>query len=124
MAWGTGRALTVPNPAVYIPRGEPRGPTSCPLLCPLRHTATRPLPTPVGADLKPARPLPPCGIPEAALPRFPARISHSGSLATVHAASSITPPRARASGVSPIPFAGAGKCVTPSRTFARRYATP
>jgi len=27
---------------VYIPRGEPKGPPSCPRLCPLRHAGTRP----------------------------------------------------------------------------------
>jgi len=54
----------------------------------------------------------------------PARIGHSGPLATVRAAGSITLPRARVSGVSPIPFAGAGHDVTPTHPFARRYATP
>jgi len=46
MAWGTGQALAVPSPPVYIPRGEPKGPPSCPRLCPLRHAGTRPLPPP------------------------------------------------------------------------------
>jgi len=55
---------------------------------------------------------------------LPARIGHSGTLATVRAAGSITRPRARVSEVSPIPFAGAGQGVTPSRPFARRYAPP
>jgi len=54
----------------------------------------------------------------------PARIGHFGPLATVRAAGSRTPPRARVSEVSPIPFAGAGHGVTPTHPFARRYATP
>jgi len=54
----------------------------------------------------------------------PARIGHFGPLATVRAAGSIAPPRARVSGVSPIPFAGAGHGVTPTHPFARQYATP
>ena len=54
----------------------------------------------------------------------PARLGHSGPLATVRAAGSITPPRARVSGVSPIPFAGAGPGVSPTHPFARLYAAP
>ena len=103
MAWGTGQALSVPQPPVCIPRGEPKGPPSCPRLCPLRHAGTSPL-TPVGADLMPARPVPPGGCQEAARPRLSARIGHSGSLATVRAAGSLTPPRARVSVVSPTLF--------------------
>ena len=83
-------------------------------------------PTPVGADLMPVLPLPPCGCPEAvrSRPLAPlARIGHCGPLATVRAAGSHTPSRARVSGVSPIPFAGAGHGVTPTHPFARRYAT-
>ena len=56
-------------------------------------------------------------------PGPPARIGHSGPLATVRAAGSLTPPRARVSRVSPITFEGAGQGVTPTRPFARRYAT-
>ena len=52
------------NPPVYIPPGEPRDPPNFPRRCPLQHAGTSP-PTPVGADLMPARPLPPCGRPEA-----------------------------------------------------------
>jgi len=54
----------------------------------------------------------------------PARIGRPKPLATVRAAGSITPNRARVSGVSPTPFAGAGQGVMLSRPFARRYATP
>jgi len=84
------------------------------------------LPTPVGADLMPVRPLPPCGCTEAVRSRPlapPARIGHCGPLATVRAAGSHTPSRARVSGVSPIPFAGAGHGVTPTHPFAHRSAT-
>jgi len=94
--------------------------------CALCGTQARPLPPlqgpiwclrghcrPVGAQRLPIRALWP-----------PARIGHSGPLATVRAAGSITPPRARVSGVSPIPFAGTGHGVTPTHPFARRCATP
>jgi len=56
-------------------------------------------------------------------PGPPARIGPSGPLATVRAARSLTPARATASGVSTKTFAGAGQGVTPSRLFARPYAT-
>jgi len=56
-------------------------------------------------------------------PGPPARSCHCGPLATVRAAGSLTPLRARVSGVSSSTFAGAGQGVTPSRPFARHYAT-
>jgi len=67
-----------PTPPVYIPRNEPRRTPTCPHLCPARHAGTRP-PTPVGAGLMPARPLPPCGCPEAARPR-PLALRHASAI--------------------------------------------
>jgi len=52
-----------------------------------------------------------------------AHTGHSGPLVTVRAAGFTAPTLARVSWVSPITFAGAGQGVTPSRPFARRYAT-
>jgi len=122
----TGPCRAHPAP-VYIPRGEPRGPPSCPRQCPLQHAGTRPPPHPCrgrsGSCAATAAPWVPRGCPFAPFCP-PARISLFGPLATVRAAGSRTPPRARVSGVFSIPFAGSGHGATPTHPFARRYATP
>jgi len=94
------------------------------LLCPLWHSGTRPPPCwrQSNAYMAATAPWVPRGCP-CAPPGPPAHVCHSGPFATVRAASSIAPPRARVSGVSAVVFAGADQGVTPSRPLARQCAT-
>jgi len=127
MAWGTGQALAVPQPPGIYTMGRAQRPARLPLAVPSatsRHgPSTHPCRGRSDARATTAALWVPRGCP--LTPSFPpARIGHFGPLATVRAVGSHTPPRTRVSGVSPIPFGGAGHGVTPTHLFARRFATP
>jgi len=127
MAWGTGQALAVPRPAGIYTMGRTQTPARLALAVPSATRRRGPSPHPfrgrsVACAATAARWVPKgCPLTPSCPP---ARIRHFGPLVTVRAAGAHIPPRARVSGVSPIPFAGAGHGVTPTHPFARRYATP
>jgi len=124
MAWGTGRALAVPTPRYIYRMASPEARRFAPACAPCGTQAQGPHSSRGRSDACTAAAAPwvPIGCPFPP-PGPPARIGHSGPIETVRAAGSIAPSCARVSGVSPITFSGAGQGVTPSRPFARRYAT-
>jgi len=127
MAWGTGQALAVPQPSGIYTMGRAQRPAQLPLAMPSATRRNGPSPHPCRGRSDACAATAALWVPRGCLltPSCPpARIGHFGPLATVRAAGSHTPPRARVSGVSPIPFAGAGHGVTPTLPIARRYATP
>ena len=110
------------QPQAYIPRGDPKGPPSCLRPWPVRHAGTRrPQLCRGRSDACAAAaarwvprgcPSTPSGVHRpfwAARARSPSRLHHPASHEGVRGL--------------PDPFAGAVQGVTPSRPFARRYAT-
>ena len=97
--------------------------------CPLRQTERKTPPewqSSGACTAAAAPPVPsgcPCSPPALSPLGLSARCGHFGPPATAHAAGFITPPHTRVSVVSPAAFAGADQGVTPSRPFARHYAT-
>jgi len=120
----TGRCRAHP-PGIYTAKRAQRPAQLPPAVPPAKrgHEVPHPCMGRSDACAAPAAPRVPRGCPFTP-PCPPARIRHSGPLTTVRAARSISLPCARVSGVSSIPFAGAGHGVTSTHPFARRYATP